>query len=91
MSIETLLTFGLIVLLSAHYVWQKKLLHSGLKEHRPTLQLRRLLLHGCGLMLLAVWLVIRHEPPFGIWGSILFIESAVSLSFARKLQKNHPE
>ena len=25
MSTETLLTFGLIVLLSAHYVWQKKI------------------------------------------------------------------
>ena len=90
MSTETLLTLVLIILLAAHYIWQKKLFHSGLKEPRPTLQLRRLLIHGCGLMLLAVWLVLRHEPPFGIWGSLLFIESAVSLSFARKLQKKSP-
>jgi hypothetical protein len=87
MNIETLLFIGLIVFLIGHYISQKKLLQNGLKEEKPLSQLRRLLLSGLLLMGLAVWAVMRHEPPYGTWGSLLFIESAVSLSFARKLLK----
>ncbi|MAW40303.1 MAG: hypothetical protein CMF27_05200 [Kiritimatiellaceae bacterium] len=87
MNTETLLFIGLIVFLIGHYISQKKLLQSGLKEEKPLSQLRRLLLSGLLLMGLAVWAVMRHEPPYGTWGSLLFIESAVSLSFARKLLK----
>ncbi len=87
MNTETLLFIGLIVFLIGHYISQKKLLQSGLEEEKPLSQLRRLLLSGLLLMGLAVWAVMRHEPPYGTWGSLLFIESAVSLSFARKLLK----
>ena len=87
MNTETLLFIGLIVFLIGHYISQKKLLQSGLKEEKPLSQLRRLLLSGLLLMGLAVWAVMRHEPPYGTWESLLFIESAVSLSFARKLLK----
>ena len=87
MKIETLLLIGLIFFLVGHYITQKKLLQSGLKDEKPIAQLKRLLLSGFLLMVLAVWAVMRHEPPYGIWGSLLFIESAVSLSFARKLIK----
>jgi hypothetical protein len=87
MNTETLLFIGLIVFLIGHYISQKKLLQNGLKEEKPLSQLRRLLLSGLLLMGLAVWAVMRHEPPYGTWGSLLFIESAVSLSFARKLLK----
>ncbi|HBO88016.1 MAG TPA: hypothetical protein DD620_04650 [Verrucomicrobia bacterium] len=87
MKIETLLLIGLILFLIGHYISQKKLLQRGLKEKKPLAQLRYLLLSGFILMGFAVWAVMRHEPPYGTWGSLLFIESAVSLSFARKLIK----
>lgn len=80
-------TLALTLLLAAHYITQKKLLRSGLNTTPCTAQTNRLLLNGILLMIPAIWAVMLHRHPYGIWGGLLFIESTVCLSFARKLIK----
>ncbi len=82
-----LITITLIFLLAAHYITQKKLLRSGLNTTPCNPHINRLLLNGTLLMIPAIWAVMLHRHPYGIWGGLLFIESTVCLSFARKLIK----
>ena len=77
----------LAVALIGHYASQKMLLAKGWKEDDPKPQIKRLQLNGGALMIVAIVALIAADYPYGLIGILLFIESAVSFAFARKLSK----
>ena len=87
MSSIPLLSGILAVALIGHYASQKQLLAKGWKEDNPTAQIKRLTLNGGAMMVVAVGALIAADYPYGLIGILLFIESAVSFAFARKLSK----
>ena len=65
----------------------KKLLAKGLQTKNPTNEIKRLMINGISLMILSILAIIKYEYPYGLWGCMIFIESAVSFSYAQKLLK----
>jgi len=73
--------------LAGHYLSQKLLLSKGWKADDPKPQIKRLMLNGVVLMMVAVAAVLIADKPYGLFGILLFIEGAVCFAFARKLTK----
>jgi hypothetical protein len=83
----TLMLVILAVALAGHYVSQKLLLARGWQADDPTPQIKRLMLNGGVLMIVAVAALVVAEKPYGLIGILVFIEGAVCFAFARKLRK----
>ena len=79
--------FAQILSLIGHFKTQKKLLTNGLQTKSPTNEIKRLMINGISLMILSILAIIKYEYPYGLWGCMIFIESAVSFSYAQKLLK----
>ncbi len=77
----------LALALAAHYASQKLLLAKGWKAEDPRPQIKRLLLNGGMLMVVAVAALVAAEKPYGLLGILIFIEAAVCFAFARKLSR----
>ena len=73
--------------LTGHYFSQKLLLAKGWKAEDPKPQIKRLLMNGGTLLVVAVAALVIAEKPFGLFGILIFIEAAVCFAFARKLSK----
>jgi len=83
----TVMLIILAVALAGHYIGQKLLLAKGWQAEDPAPQIKRLMINGVALMILAVVCLLVAEKPYGMMGILLFIESAVCFAFARKLRK----
>ena len=86
MSMPILLTL-LCVALAGHYVSQKMLLRKGWESEQPKKIVNRLMINGAVLIVIAIAALLVAEPPYGLFGILLFIEGAVSVTFGRKLSK----
>jgi hypothetical protein len=73
--------------LAGHYVSQKLLLSKGWKADNPKPYVNRLMINGAVLIIVAVAALIAAKPPFGLFGILIFIEGAVSVTFGRKLSR----
>ncbi|MBN2161805.1 MAG: hypothetical protein JXR25_13220 [Pontiellaceae bacterium] len=73
--------------LAMHYMSQKLLLAKGWKSDDAKPYIRRLIINGGLIIVVAVVSLIIADSPYGLIGILLFIEGAVCLAFARKLSK----
>ena len=87
MNFESVVSLTLILSLIGHFKTQKKLLAKGLQTKSPINEIKRLMINGISLMILSILAIIKYEYPYGLWGCMIFIESAVSFSYAQKLLK----
>ena len=87
MNLEIAISLTLILSLIGHFITQKKLLAKGLQTKSPINEIKRLMINGISLMILSILAIIKYEYPYGLWGCMIFIESAVSFSYAQKLLK----
>ena len=83
----TLMLILLSIMLAGHYVSQKLLLKKGWESEEPKRYVNRLMINGAVLIVLAVAALIAAEPPYGLFGILVFIEGAVCVTFGRKLSK----
>lgn len=73
--------------LAGHYVSQKLLLKKGWESDNPKPIVNRLMMNGAVLIIIAIAALMTAEYPFGLFGILLFIEGAVSVTFGRKLSR----
>jgi len=73
--------------LAGHYVSQKLLLKKGWESENPKPIINRLMINGGILIVIAIIALLTADYPFGLFGILLFIEGAVSVTFGRKLSK----
>ncbi len=83
----TLMLIILCVALAGHYVSQKLLLKKGWESDNPKPIINRLMINGAVLIVIAIAALMTAEKPYGLFGILLFIEGAVSVTFGRKLSK----
>jgi len=86
-NFEIVISLILILSLIGHFITQKKILIKGIQTKSPTNEIKRLMINGISLMILSILAIIKYEYPYGLWGCLIFIESAVSFSYAQKLLK----
>ena len=77
----------LCIALAGHYVSQRLLLQKGLVAENPKPIINRLMINGAILIIIAIVALMTAEKPYGLFGILLFIEGAVSVTFGRKLSK----
>jgi hypothetical protein len=77
----------LCIALAGHYVSQKMLLKKGWESDTPKRYVNRLMLNGAVLIVIAVAALLMADHPYGLFGILLFIEGAVSVTFGRKLSR----
>jgi hypothetical protein len=77
----------LCIALAFHYVSQKLLLKKGWEAAEPKPVINRLMINGAGLIVIGIALLAAAEYPYGLFGILVFIEGAVSVTFGRKLSK----
>ncbi|MEE9368616.1 MAG: hypothetical protein V3V05_07090 [Pontiella sp.] len=77
----------LCIALAGHYVSQKLLLKKGLESDNPKPIVNRLMINGAILIVISIVALMTAEPPYGLFGILLFIEGAVSVTFGRKLSR----
>ena len=87
MSKATLLLIVLCIALAFHYVAQKMLLKKGWDAEDPKPYINRFMINGAGLIVIAIAALAAAEPPYGLFGILVFIEGAVCVTFGRKLSK----
>lgn len=77
----------LCVALAGHYVSQKMLLARGWKAEDTKPYIKRFIMNGGLLMVIAIIALTKAVPPYGLFGILFFFEAAVCFAFARKLSK----
>ncbi len=77
----------LCVALAGHYLSQKLLLARGWKAEDAKPYVKRLIINGCMIIVVAIAALVVGEHPYGLFGILLFIEAAVCFAFARKLSR----
>ncbi len=77
----------LCVALAGHYLSQKLLLARGWQADDTRPYIRRLIVNGCMIIVVAVAALVVADYPYGLFGILLFFESAVCFAFARKLSR----
>ncbi len=77
----------LCVALAGHYVSQRLLLQKGFTAENPKPIINRLMINGAVLIIIAIAALMTAEKPYGLFGILLFIEGAVSVTFGRKLSR----
>ncbi|MEI6891882.1 MAG: hypothetical protein V5783_06900 [Pontiella sp.] len=87
MSKETLFLIVLCLALALHYVSQKMLLKKGWNSNDPKKYVNRFMINGTGLIVIAIAALVAAQPPFGLFGILIFIEGAVCVTFGLKLSK----
>jgi|APSaa5957512622_1039677.scaffolds.fasta_scaffold429528_1 hypothetical protein len=87
MSLTTLLLILLCVALAGHYASQKLLLKKGWESEDPKRYVNRLMMNGAVLIVVAGIGLLAAGHPYGLFGILIFIEGAVSVTFGRKLSK----
>ena len=73
--------------LAGHYLSQKLLLARGWKAEDTKPFIKRLIINGSMIIIVAIAALVVAEPPYGLFGILLFIEAAVCFAFARKLSR----
>ena len=86
---SNILIIIIILLLFGHYKTQHTLFKIGIQKLHPKGEIKRLFLNGLTLMIIAIWAWMYYTKPFGLIGTFIFIESAVSFSFGNKLLKRN--
>ena len=81
-----LMLIVLVVAIIGHYLSQKALLAKGWREMDPGPIIKRLLINGTVLFIIALVALTSAEFPYGLVGILLFIEGAVCVAFAKKLR-----
>ncbi|VGO19879.1 hypothetical protein [Pontiella sulfatireligans] len=87
MNPTTLILLLLCIALAGHYVSQKLLLKKGWESDDPKRIVNRLMMNGAVLIFIAIAALLMADPPYGLFGILIFIEGAVSVTFGRKLSK----
>ena len=87
MNLTTLSLIILCIALAGHYVSQKLLLKKGWESDEPKKIVNRLMMNGAVLIVLAIAALLTADYPYGLFGILIFIEGAVSVTFGRKLSK----
>ena len=77
----------LCIALAGHYVSQKMILARGWKADDTKPYIKRLIMNGIMLIVVAIAALIVAEQPYGLLGILLFFEAAVCFAFARKLSR----
>jgi hypothetical protein len=77
----------LCVVLAGHYLTQKMLLARGWKAENTKPYIKRLVMNGAMLIIVAIAALVVAEKPYGLFGILVFFESAVCFAFARKLSR----
>lgn len=88
MSLPIPVMLGILcVALAGHYVSQRILLRKGFEAENPKPIINRLMINGAILIIIAIISLLIARPPYGLFGILLFIEGAVSVTFGRKLSR----
>lgn len=87
MNWPLILLIVLCFALAGHYLSQKMLLARGWKAEDTRPYIKRLIMNGCLLIVVAIAALVVGEPPYGLFGILLFFEAAVCFAFARKLSR----
>lgn len=87
MNWELISLIVLCAVLAAHYLSQKMLLARGWKAENTKPYIRRLIINGAMLIVVAIAALVVAEKPYGLFGILVFFESAVCFAFARKLSR----
>lgn len=77
----------LCIALAGHYISQKMLLARGWQADDTKPYIKRLIINGSLIIVVAIAALVIAEPPYGLLGILLFIEAAVCFAFARKLSR----
>ena len=77
----------LCIALAGHYISQKMLLARGWKADDTKPYIKRLIINGSMIIVVAIAALIVADHPYGLFGILLFFEAAVCFAFARKLSR----
>jgi hypothetical protein len=77
----------LCIALAGHYLSQKLLLARGWQAEDPKPFIKRLIINGCMIVVVAIAALVVADYPYGLFGILLFFEAAVCFAFARKLSR----
>tara|TARA_S200000501_G_scaffold309546_1_gene299482 strand:+ start:705 stop:971 length:267 start_codon:yes stop_codon:yes gene_type:complete len=84
---NNIILFIFFILLTLHYLTQKKWLINGLKKEDCLDEIKKLSINAFILFFLSFTLLMIFTNPYGIIGIFLLIECGVCFSFAKKLIK----
>lgn len=85
----TLLIILTTLLLIGHYRIQLLIYKKGSIKNDPRKEIKRLIINGSILIIFAIITWWYYVSPYGLIGTLIFIESAVSFSYANKLIKRN--